>query len=287
MEDNYNEIVDKLIKNGAKNIKKSSVILNNDKPMFKKTDFNVIEGEPVYFELDEHGRSSGAIAILSKNTIPLVIKKNLEYPDPFGWTKNLENKDVFERCHIIAYSLSAKLADRKNIFIGTNTLNTSIMFKIENRIKKYIKENEVRILYRVTIKYKGIDQIPTGILIEAQSLDDNFSVCEFCYNVQKGVKFNYKDGTIIEDTRFNIIKKVKNVISKKSNSKPKKKDEEHTNNYIIDREKMKFHLKDINCNEVDTIKSKFKNETTATRSELESVELTACMCCSNPVCIKK
>ena len=82
--------------------------------------------------------------------------------------RSLENKNIFERCHIIAYSLSARLADRKNIFIGTGTLNTSIMATIENKIRGYIKENDVRILYKVTVKYKGIDQIPTGILIEAR-----------------------------------------------------------------------------------------------------------------------
>lgn len=75
---------------------------------------------------------------------------------------------MFERCHIIAYSLSAKLVDKKNIFIGTETLNKSIMAKIEKRIYNYIIENDVRVLYKVTIKYKGVDQIPTGLLIEAR-----------------------------------------------------------------------------------------------------------------------
>ena len=42
----------------------------------------------------------------------------------------MENQDLFERCHIIAYSLSARIADKKNIFIGTNALNKSIMKKI-------------------------------------------------------------------------------------------------------------------------------------------------------------
>ena len=67
------------------------------------------------------------------------------------------------------------------------------MAKIEKTIYKYIMENDVKVLYKVTIKYRGIDQIPTGVLIEAQSLSDNFSVCEFCYNIQRNVKFNYKD----------------------------------------------------------------------------------------------
>lgn len=75
MEENYKEKVNKLVEIGAKNIKENSIILNNNKPIFEKNNFNIIEGKPVYFELDKFGRSNGAIAVLSKNTIPLVIKK--------------------------------------------------------------------------------------------------------------------------------------------------------------------------------------------------------------------
>ena len=64
------------------------------------------------------------------------------------------------------------------------------MAKIEKTIYKYIMENDVKVLYKVTIKYREIDKIPTGVLIEAQSSSDNFSVCEFCYNIQKNVKLN-------------------------------------------------------------------------------------------------
>ncbi len=63
----------------------------------EKSDFNLVEGEPIYFELDELGRSNGAIAILSKYTIPLVIKKDLTYPDSYGWTKSLENKKIYRK----------------------------------------------------------------------------------------------------------------------------------------------------------------------------------------------
>ena len=83
----YVEEVNKLVETGVKNIKENTVILNNDKPIFDKSDFNTKEGKPIYFDLDELGRSNGAIAILSNNTIPLVIKKDLDYPNPYGWTE--------------------------------------------------------------------------------------------------------------------------------------------------------------------------------------------------------
>ena len=166
--DNYIIDVEELVNKKSNSIKELTAVINNNKPLFTKQDYEIIEGEPQYFEPDEQGRATGAIALVSKNTIPLVIKKKLKYPDPYGWNENFENKNVFERCHIIAYSLSAKLADKKNIFIGTKTLNRSIMSKVEKRVKKYVEENDVRIIYKVTVKYKENNQIPKGILIEAR-----------------------------------------------------------------------------------------------------------------------
>lgn len=133
--EDYSIDVEELINKRRNSIKEFTSVLNNDKPIFEKQDYEIIEGEPKYFEPDEQGRATGAIALVGKNTIPLVIKKKLKYPDPYGWNENFENKNVFERCHIIAYSLSAKLADKRNIFIGTKTLNKSIMSKVEKRVK--------------------------------------------------------------------------------------------------------------------------------------------------------
>lgn len=41
------------------------------------------------------------------------------------------------------------------------------MKQIENEVNDYIKNYNSKVLYKVTVKYKGTDQIPLGILIEA------------------------------------------------------------------------------------------------------------------------
>lgn len=277
-EEIYNSEIKELLNRRLDNLKEFTVTVNDGKPIFSKKDFEIIEGEPQYFEPDEYGRSNGAMAFISKNTIPLVIKKKLKYPEPYGWTKNLENKNVFERCHLIAYSLSAQLADKRNIFIGTETLNTSIMYKIEKRVKDYAKDNDVKILYRVTVKYKGKNQIPTGILIEAQSIEDDFIICEFCYNIQKNAKFDYSDGTIIKYNK--IITKAKNTIKKIFGIKKENKKETQNNlNYVINRNTNEFHLKDTDCNNFKNVQSKYINETTATEKDLLKVGLKPCKKC--------
>lgn len=268
---NYIEYVDKLVEKGTNNIKKPKEVLNNDKPIFNKDDYNVKEGEPIYLEPDKYGRSNGAIAIISKNTIPPILKKKITYPAPYGWNENFKGKYLFEKCHIIAYSLSARFADKRNIFIGTNDLNTSTMHKTENRIKNYINANNVRVLYKVTVKYKGNNQIPTGVLIEAKSLEDAFSVCEFCYNIEKNVKFSYKDGTIIEDKR--ILPKVKHKIEKIKAKFIKKENKDRNKNYIIDKKAKIFHLADSKCNELDKTEHKYIIETTATYNDLCDIKI--------------
>lgn len=104
---NYKKFVDELVNKGADNIKKKTIMLNGGKPILGKSDYEVKEGEPKYFKIDKYGRSTGGIALVTPNTLPLITDKTLTYPDPYGWSKNLENKYLFERCHIIAYNLSA------------------------------------------------------------------------------------------------------------------------------------------------------------------------------------
>ena len=276
----YNIEIENLIGKSVTNIKNEIVAFNDGIPIFQKSDYEIIEGNPIYFELDKYGRSIGAIALLSKNTIPLVVKKKLIYPNPHGWNKNFEGKYLFERCHIISYSLSAKLADKRNLFIGTRDLNKSIMIKIENRVKNYIMQNNVRVLYRVTVKYKGKNQIPTGILIEAKSLDDEFSVCEFCYNIQKGVKFKYSDGAVIEGKR--ILPKIKqrvNKITGNNNKRIKDKITEKNKNYIINRKTNEFHI-DKECEGLKKIELKYINETTAVKRDLLNANLIPCKQCN-------
>lgn len=171
---NKEEIINEFLNKDINKLDDFAPKVNNDKPFFQKTDFEVIEGIPKYFEPDELNRTSGGIAIISKYTLSILVEKHLKYLDPNGWTEKVNNSHIFQRCHCIAYRLSAKKNNKNNIFIGTDSLNKKIMNDVENEVEQYIRENEkdyIRILYRATPIYKNKNQIPTGILIEAKSLD--------------------------------------------------------------------------------------------------------------------
>lgn len=281
----YKKIVEKLVYNGTDNIKKKIIILNNNKPIFTKQDLDVVEGKPKYFGLDKYGRITGAIAVLSKNTLPIITEKELEYPRPYGWNENLEKaKGVFESCHIIAYNLSAQNTTKENLFIGTNDLNRSIMKQIENDANDYIKKNDFNVLYKVTIKYKETDQIPIGILIEAQSIGGDFCVCKFCYNMEKYIKFDYSDGSIIYN--HNYLEKVKekfsslkvNVISKNNKSKKQKKKVGTKINYILNINTKECHYS-RDCEKLKNIEPKYIQGTRTTEQIILDNEFKICNKC--------
>lgn len=267
--EDFEKVINELINIEPNKTKKYTVIINDDKPLFDKKDFDTIEGKPQYFELDSKGRSNGAIALISKNTLPLITKKKLKYPEPSNWNKAFENKKLFEKCHIIAYSLSAKLANPNNIFIGTVKLNKSYMKKVENEVRKHINDKSAKILYRVTAKYKDTNKIPIGVLIEAQSIDDNYSVCRFCYNIQKGKKFRYSDGMTFGEKQIwsKVVQTVANKIARKNNRKS-----EYIN-YTINIKTKIFHLYDNDCKQLENAEPKNIQETTATERDLLAVGL--------------
>lgn len=274
---NSEEIIDEFLNKNVNKLEEVALVVNNNTPFFKKTDFEIVEGSPKYYEPDELNRTSGAIAIISKYTLSIMVEKHLKYPDPNGWTEKINNSGIFQRCHCIAYKLSAKKNNKNNIFIGTDDLNKKIMNEIENNVEQYIKQNiekDIKILYRVTPIYKGKNQIPTGILIEAQGLNTEFTLCRFCYNIKKKVKFKYSDGRIIKDNRGIIkpIQKVKTSIEKKKQEKSKNMD------LVVNSQTKKYHIED--CKALNNVDPKYIKEITTKEKSLIDNGYSGCKLCS-------
>ena len=273
---NREEIIDEFLNKNVNKLEDFALVVNNNAPFFKKTDLEIVEGSPKYYEPDELNRTSGAIAIISKYTLSIMVEKHLKYPDPNGCTEKINNSGIFQRCHCIAYKLSAKKNNKNNIFIGTDDLNKKSMNEIENNVEQYIKQNikkDIKILYRVTPIYKGKNQIPTGILIEAQGLNTEFTLCRFCYNIKKKVKFKYSDGSIIKDNRGIIkpIQKVKTSIEKKKQEKSKNMD------LVVNSQTKKYHIED--CIVLNNVDPKYIKEITTKEKNLIDNGYSACKLC--------
>lgn len=180
------------------------VTINNNIPNFTDEDFipNSFEN---YSDLDKYGRCGVAFANLNKEeTMPKENenRKSLDKVIPSGWQDieyskiNLAN--LYNKCHLIAFSLSAENANDKNIITGTRYFNISGMTPFENKVRKYLNDNpNNHCLYRVTPIYEGENKLASGITIEAESVEDrgkNICFYVYIYNVQSGVIIDYATG---------------------------------------------------------------------------------------------
>ena len=180
------------------------VTINNNIPNFNDEYFTTNSFED-YSDLDDYGRCGVAFANLNKEgTMPKENenRKSLDKIIPSGWQDteypeiNLSN--LYNKCHLIAYSLSAENANDKNIITGTRYFNISGMAPFENRVRKYLNDNpNNHCLYRVTPIYEEENKVANGITIEAESVEDKgASICfyVYIYNVQPSVIIDYATG---------------------------------------------------------------------------------------------
>lgn len=176
-------------------------VVNNHQPFFDK---NEITAEPFekYGELDNLGRCTAAIACVGKETMPAVGEErgNISSVKPTGWVQNkydcVEGGWVINRSHMIMWALSAENANEKNLVTGTRYMNLE-MLEYENLMVDYIRETGNHVLYRVTPIFVDDELMCRGLLMEAQSVEDDGEGIQFCifmYNVQPGIEFDYKTG---------------------------------------------------------------------------------------------
>ena len=183
------------------------VEINNNIPDFEDKYFEMDAFED-YSDLDDFGRCGVAFAKLGKETMPTEDDKrtNIDHIIPTGWYDDeisiLNNTNLYNRCHLIAYSLSNENDNEKNIITGTRYFNISGMTPFENKVRKYLQNNDdVHVLYRVTPIYEGENLVASGVQIEAKSVEDNGKeVCfnVYVYNVQPGVEIDYSTGDFKE-----------------------------------------------------------------------------------------
>ncbi len=176
------------------------VSINNNKPYFKDSDL-VSNSYEKYNKLDNLGRAGVAIANIGKNLMPSEERKGIGMIKPSGWHTIkydfIDGKYLYNRCHLIGYQLTGENANPKNLITCTRSMNTKGMLPFENMVADYIKESGNHVLYRVTPIYKDDNLLASGVLIEAESVEDKGSGILFnvyVYNNEDGVTIDYKTG---------------------------------------------------------------------------------------------
>lgn len=248
---------------------KPFVEVNNNIPYFNDNDLTTKAFE-YYSDLDKLGRCQSAFANVCKETMPTEKRGNIGMIKPTGWQTVkydfVDGKYLYNRCHLIGYQLTAENANEKNLITGTRYLNVNGMLPFENIVADYVKETGNHVLYRVTPIFKDNEMVARGVLMEAESVEDNgegilYNV--FVYNNQPGVTINYNDGKSKLNSNTNII-----------NSSTKK----DSNKYIINKKTKKFHLQ--NCSSVKDIKNENKEIYKGNKNKLKTQGYTPCSKCN-------
>ena len=197
------------------------VEINDNKPSFSEKDKDRVEE---YSKLDKLGRCGPAFANVGKELMPTNPRESIRDVRPSGWHTVkydgiIEDRYLYNRCHLIAFMLAGENANERNLITGTRYFNVEGMLPFEIQVADYVKSTGNHVLYRVRPIFKGNDLVARGVQMEAQSVEDGgegISFNVYCYNVQPGIRINYKDGSSQPESK---VQKNKN---KNKNKKPYK-----------------------------------------------------------------
>ena len=242
------------------------VVVNNNIPFFKDSDLTT-EAFEKYSDLDNLGRCGAVYANVCQEIMPTEKRGAIGMVKPTGWQTVkydwVDGKYLYNRCHLIGYQLSGENANEKNLITGTRYLNVDGMLPFENLVADYVHETDHHVLYRVTPVFENSNLVASGVLMEAQSVeDDDVLFCVYCYNVQPKVTIDYATGEshASEDTN----------IQETSQSTGEQ-------TYIVNENTKKFHLP--SCSSVKDMNSGNKREFTGDRQELLDEGYSACKTC--------
>ena len=188
--------------------------LQGNQPGFTAAQYTTDSYE-YYSPLDKLGRCGYTMACIGRDLMPTEKRGEIGMIRPSGWHTVrydfLKDKYLYNRCHLIAYQLAGENDNVCNLITGTRYFNAEGMLSFEEQVGDYVRRTGYHVLYRVTPRFEGDNLVASGVEMEARSIEDEGKgVCfhVFVYNVQPGVKIDYKTG---ESSSVQKMKYVLNV----------------------------------------------------------------------------
>ncbi|MBD5560090.1 MAG: hypothetical protein HDQ87_07030 [Clostridia bacterium] len=176
------------------------VVVNGNEPFFSPGELTS-ESYETYSGLDPLGRCGPAEASVGRDLMPTQERGSIREVRPSGWRQAtydfVDGGALYNRCHLIGWQLTAEDANAGNLITGTRYLNVQGMLPFENLVADYVKETGNHVLYRVTPIFAGDELVARGVLMEAESVEDEGEGVQFCiyaFNVQPGVEIDYQTG---------------------------------------------------------------------------------------------
>ena len=179
------------------------VTVNQNVPFFTEDDFvGASQSYESYSPLDSAGRCGVCVASVGLDIMPTEERGEIGMLKPSGWKQAkypglVDGNYLYNRCHLIGYQLSGENANEKNLITGTRALNVEGMLPFEEMVADYVRDTGNHVLYRVTPIFEGDNPLASGVLMEAESVEDQgkgILFCVFCYNAQPGISIDYETG---------------------------------------------------------------------------------------------
>lgn len=281
---------------------KEYIDINNGTPFFTEDEITS-ETYLSYSDHDSLGRCEQASACLSPETlVPQGTKRGaIGHIRPSGWHTVkydcIYEKYLYNRCHLIAWSLSGTLDDERNLITGTKYLNLSMLYGMEYETLDYIRKTENHVMYRVTPVYEGDELLCRGLLMEAESVEDDgkgLMHCRYFFNVQPGIEIDYRDGTsrysgVFADTDSPAVNAdyvrragnpgsaIRDGTEKARDGTEKGENAEEAREYIVNTNTGRFHLAE--CPNAKRIQPQNRKNRAGPREKLLSEGYVPAGCC--------
>lgn len=255
-------------------------IVNDNKPYFTDADLTAVSFE-TYSDLDSLGRCGVAYASVGKDLMPTEERGSIGQVKPSGWHTikydNVDGKYLYNRCHLIGYQLTAENANEKNLITGTRYLNVQGMLSFENMAADYVKETGNHVLYRVTPVFEGSNLVASGVLMEAESVEDKgegILYCVYVYNVQPGININYAtgDSSASGTNQTEVTEQATQAVTQVASQQTS------TESYILNTNTKKFHRP--SCSSVKQMKESNKKSSSESRDALIAAGYDPCKKCN-------
>ncbi len=246
----------------------ASIEINENVPDFTSSEKTSTSTFLSFHSLDQYDRPIQAYGCLGVDTLPDEdqTRGSIGMIKPAGWhtiryDDLIKDKYLYNRCHLIAWSLCGENANKKNLITGTRYLNIEGMLPYEMDVLEYIRDTENHVFYRVTPIYVDDELVCRGVQMEAYSIEDNgegicFNV--YCYNVQPGILIDYATGDSQRETSTDTS--------------------EDSITYVLNTNTHVFH--DQTCASVKKMSESNKEIYTGTRSSLISLGYSPCGNCN-------
>ena len=264
------------------------VILNENIPDFPQEDKTSVSFER-YSQLDYFGRCGPAYANVGAETLPTEERGAIGQVKPSGWQTAkydfVDGKYLYNRCHLIAYQLTAENANELNLITGTRYLNVTGMLPFENQVVAYIKETGNHVLYRSTPVFEGANLVARGVVLEGWSVEDEGAgICFhiYAYNVQPGVVIDYATGENRAEEGFTPLPEEETAAAPtadvpEGDTPHENGGAEDTSFYILNQNSKRFHLP--HCAGAAAIKEENRQEYTGSRQSLIDAGYVSCGQC--------